>query len=247
MSAPSVQQFEVVANDQIALGAYRLELAGNTVGLTRAGQFVNVEVPGFYLKRPLSICAVQPGRLELIYKVLGEGTAAMTAIRPGTYLEVLSGLGNGFTIESAVAPLVVGGGVGVVPLFALVEELLGAGQRPQVIYGFNTAEEIFLAEQTAALGVPVLVATADGSAGVPGFVTDALSHLQVPPDYFYACGPTPMLRALGENLAIPGQVSMEERMACGFGACVGCVVPTERGMQRVCKEGPVFTREELQW
>lgn len=248
MSAPSVQDFTVLANDPVARGVYRLELAGNTVGLTNAGQFVNVQVPGFYLKRPFSIASVHPGRLQLIYKVLGEGTAELTNVPPGTVLQVLSGLGNGFEIAPALTPVVIGGGVGVVPLYSLVEELLASGQTPQVIYGFNTAEEIFLAEQTAALGVNTLVATVDGTAGVQGFVTDALPHLQYAPDYFYACGPTPMLRALATALPeTPGQFSLEERMGCGFGACVGCAVPTNAGIQRVCKEGPVFTREQLEW
>lgn len=246
MSAPSEQVFEVTANEEIAKRTYRLDLRGDTVGLTTPGQFVNVEVPGFYLRRPLSIYQVDDGHLELIYKVLGEGTDALTHVRVGSQMRVLSGLGNGFTVQEGARPLVVGGGVGVVPLLYLVQALVAAGQEPQVILGFGSADEVFMVDELEDLGVPVLVTTVDGTLGIPGFVTDALAALE-PADYFYTCGPTPMLRALTEATDLPGQFSLEERMACGFGACVGCVVRTRDGMQRVCKEGPVFTREELQW
>lgn len=247
MSAPSEQVFEVAVNQRISRGTYRLELLGNTVGLTTPGQFVNVEVPGFYLRRPLSIYLVGEGRLELIYKVLGEGTEVLTEVAPGTKLRVLSGLGNGFTIHDHVSrPLVIGGGVGVVPLLYLVQELVAAGQKPQVVLGFGSADEVFMVDELEDLGVPVTVTTADGTEGVKGFVTDALPQIE-PADYFYTCGPTPMLQALTAVTDLPGQFSLEERMACGFGACVGCVVQTRDGVQRVCKEGPVFTREELQW
>lgn len=246
MSA-SEQTFEVIANRPIATATYLLELRGDTSGLTRPGQFVNLEVPGFYLRRPLSICTVEGDRLELIYKVLGEGTAALVDVAPGTRLRVLSGLGNGFWVEPSVSrPLVIGGGVGVVPLYYLVQELLRAGQEPRVILGFNSAEEVFLDDRIGAKGVPVVVTTVDGSAGLRGFVTDALDQFPAA-DYFYTCGPTPMLRALVGATDLPGQISLEERMGCGFGACVGCVVDTSVGKQRVCKDGPVFTREELQW
>lgn len=251
MSA-SEQIFEVVANQQIAAATYRLELRGNTVGLDRPGQFVNVEVPGFYLRRPLSICTVtkrdgKDDRLTLIYKVLGEGTREMTTIEPGAHLLVLSGLGNGFWPEPDVCrPLVIGGGVGVVPLYYLVEELVAAGQKPSVILGFNSADEVFLADEIAALGVSVTVTTVDGSRGTRGFVTDALAEYPGA-DYFYACGPTPMLHALVAATDLPGQISVEERMGCGFGACAGCPIDTHEGKKRVCKDGPVFTRKELQW
>lgn len=238
------QLFTVTANDQIARGAYRLQLRGDTAGLENSGQFVNVMIPGFYLRRPLSVCEVQPGQLDLIYKVLGQGTDAMTEIAPGQELTVLSGLGNGFALTEHRNPLVVGGGVGVVPLRALVVELLKAGAQPTVVFGFNTVEEVFLHEETADLGVPVHITTVDGSLGTKGFVTDALPTTV---DYVYACGPDLMLKALAAATDLPGQFSMEERMACGFGGCMGCVVPTATGLQRVCKEGPVFTREELGW
>lgn len=242
----AVQDMLVRANEQIARNTYRLDLVGDTDDSPRAGQFVNVLVPGFYLRRPFSLYQWGPGRLDLIYKVLGEGTAQLTQIRPGETLSVLTGLGNGFTAAAAARPLVVGGGVGVVPLLALVQLLQEAEQEPEVILGFRSADEVFLAEEMRRRGVRVRVTTEDGSAGRKGFVTAALEDVSER-DYLYACGPTPMLRALAEAVSLPAQFSLEERMACGFGACVGCVVPTSAGPQRVCKEGPVFTREELQW
>ncbi len=238
--------FTVVENRELAQDTYLLSLAGDTSALAAPGQFVNLEIPGYYLRRPLSVFDWAPGRLDLIYKVLGEGTRDLVQVRVGTTLSVLSGLGNGFHAAPAQHPLIVGGGVGVVPLWALARTLIEEGQSPTVIYGFNSAAEVILVEETEALGARVLVTTADGSVGTAGFVTAALD--QVPTaDYLYACGPTPMLRALTAATALPGQFSLEERMACGFGACVGCVVSTRSGMSRVCKEGPVFTREELQW
>lgn len=249
----SQQVFQVMDNRLIAANTYRLELLGNITGLVSPGQFVELEVPGFYLKRPLSVCEVIPGpegdeegTLVLIYKVLGEGTKRLAEVTPGVKLTAVSGLGNGFWVpEEATQPLVVGGGVGVVPLRALVVELLNQGRKPQVIYGFNQVDEVFLAQETAGLGVDVTVTTVDGSAGTKGFVTDALAQLAAPIDYVYACGPNLMLDALIAAIDIPGQFSTEQRMACGFGACMGCVVETTTGFQRVCKEGPVFTRAEL--
>ncbi|MSS84428.1 dihydroorotate dehydrogenase electron transfer subunit [Actinomycetaceae bacterium WB03_NA08] len=242
MSADRI--FEVAHNDPIARDTYVLTLNGDTSDLTTPGQFVNVEVPGFYLRRPLSVADWSAGELQLIYKVLGQGTAAMTRMSPGDQTRIISGLGNGFEITEAEAPLIVGGGVGVAPLFALARELLSRGQSPQVVLGFNSADEVFSAESIRELGASVAIATVDGSEGTAGFVTDALPSRF---DYFYACGPTPMLKALASATEQPGQFSLEERMACGFGACMGCVTNTVDGNQRVCKEGPVFSREELAW
>lgn len=238
------QVFTVSSNEAIAKDTYLLRLLGDVQDLTLPGQFVNVEIPGFYLRRPLSIYRVLPGELQLIYKVLGEGTASMVSLTPGANLSVITGLGNGFTPAATQNPVIVGGGVGVVPLRFLAESMLERGMSPNVVLGFNTASEVFLEKELKDLGLKVTVATVDGSYGVPGFVTDALPSEA---DYFYACGPTPMLKALLNATQIPGQLSLEERMACGFGACMGCAVPTEEGRQRVCKEGPIFTREELGW
>ncbi len=248
----AVQLFEITENRRIARDTYLLELAGDTAGLTAPGQFVNVTVPGFYLRRPFSVCAWEPGHLTLMYKILGEGTAALTEIPAGHTLEVLSGLGNGFNVPDNVSsPLVVGGGIGVAPMLGLVEELLTRGTEPTVILGFGSADEIALENEIAELGARVLITTVDGSAGTPGFVTDAMRVLSegegVPWDYVYACGPTPMLKAVFTQANAPGQYSMEERMACGFGACMGCVMETKDGLRRICKEGPVFESEDLPW
>ncbi len=288
----SVQLLRVSENRQIARDTYFLELAGDTSDLRSPGQFVNVEVPGFYLRRPLSVCNWKPGQLTLMYKVLGEGTDALTRISVGTELSVLSGLGNGFSLPSGVRrPLVVGGGIGVAPMFALTEFLIEQGVKPTVILGFGSANEVALVEEIEALGIPVTVATVDGSSGVRGFVTDAMAQLYgdfersagsrglrssnvamvvpdwasttetlqrtgtsqetvareagAPWDFVYACGPTPMLQAVFASVEVPGQYSMEERMGCGFGACMGCTLPTTEGLKRICKEGPVFGSEVL--
>ncbi len=241
-----VHGFTVTENTRIAAATWRLTLSGDSSAQQRPGQFVNVEIPGYYLRRPFSVYDWAPGSLQLIYKELGEGSRALTDIAVGTELSVLTGLGNGFNAAAAQRPLIVGGGVGVVPLHALCRELVAAGQEPTVILGFGSAQEVYLAREMEQLGARVLITTADGSQGTAGFVTDAPTDLNGY-DQLYACGPTAMLTALANETTIPAQFSLEERMACGFGACVGCVVPTESGMSRVCKEGPVFTRKELQW
>ncbi len=242
----SLQAFTVTENRRIAAGTWLLNLAGDSAGISRPGQFVNVEIPGFYLRRPFSVYDWSAEGLQLIYKELGQGSRSLTEIQTGSVLSVLSGLGNGFVPADGARPLVVGGGVGVVPLFALTRELIGLGQSPRVVLGFGGADEVYLAEEMAELGAQVSVATVDGSVGVKGFVTDALPS-SGDFDYLYACGPTAMLAALADETDSPAQFSLEERMACGFGACVGCVVSTTSGMSRVCKDGPVFTRKELQW
>lgn len=241
-----VVDFSVVQNRPIARDTWQLSLAGDSSDIRVPGQFVNVEVPGFYLRRPFSVYDWGQERVELIYKELGEGSFALTEARPGATLSVLSGLGNGFTPAAATQPLIAGGGVGVVPLFSLARELIRLGQTPRVILGFGGLDEVYLAEEMEALGAEVIITTVDGSAGTRGLVTDAL-RLAPGFDYLYACGPTAMLKALAAATSVPAQFSLEERMACGFGACVGCVVETASGMSRVCKEGPVFTREELRW
>ncbi len=247
----SVQLFKVRANQQVARATYLLELDGDTTGIDRPGQFVNVEVPGFYLRRPFSVCSWEPGRLTLLYKVLGSGTEELTHVSAGDTLNVLSGLGNGFWLPARVNnPLLVGGGIGVAPMLGLAETLVSEGVTPHVILGFGSADEVALAEELRELGLAVTISTVDGSEGVPGFVTDAMSALQgegASWDYLYACGPTPMLKAVFAAADSPGQYSMEERMACGFGACMGCVTETDSGLQRICKEGPVFESSELPW
>ena len=238
--------FTVKEQTRLTDTVYRLTLTGDTSAITRPGQFVQIQLPGFYLRRPISVCDWDADTLTLIYKVVGEGTKAMTALKPGAELDLLTGLGNGFdTSLCGDKPLLVGGGVGLPPMYGLCKALLREGKHPSVVMGFNTAAEVFLEEEFRTLGVPVVVTTADGSRGVKGFVTAALPELDF--DSTCACGPEPMLKALYSATDKPGQYSFEARMACGFGACMGCTIETAGGPRRVCKDGPVFRKEELAW
>ena len=235
--------FTIVENQALTSSVYSMVLEGDTSEIKNPGQFVEVSIPGRFLRRPISVCRWAEGRLTLIYKVVGQGTADLSAMAPGQTLDLLTGLGNGYDLSPAGdTPLLLGGGVGVPPLFGLCEALVAQGKRPHVILGFNTKEEIFYEAEFQALRVPVTVTTADGSYGIKGFVTDAMD---LPYTYFYACGPLPMLRAMDRAAKTPGQFSMEERMGCGFGACMGCTIQTKAGPRRVCKDGPVFYREEV--
>ena len=227
---------------------YCMVLQGDTQYITHPGQFVEVELPGLYLRRPISVCDWDETTLTLIYKVVGQGTDLMSVLCEGTELDLLTGLGNGFdTSVRTRHPLLVGGGVGVPPLYKLCKQLIAEGKRPTVILGFNTADEAFYFNEFCALGIEVFVSTADGSGGTPGFVTDAMAANNVLYDYVYSCGPLPMLKAVAAMTPTEGQYSFEERMGCGFGACVGCSMMTKNGSKRVCKEGPVFTKEEVIW
>ena len=238
----------VTKNEALTPLIYKMQLAGDVSGVTRAGQFVEIALDGLYLRRPISVCNYDDGELTIIYKVVGKGTDLMSQMAEGTQLDVLTGLGNGFDTEHDCAkPLLVGGGVGVPPLYRLTRDLIARGKEVTVVLGFNTESEIFYAEEFAALGAKVILATADGSVGVKGFVTDAIRESGVEADYFYSCGPLPMLKALCNSLEISGEVSLEERMGCGFGICMGCSILTTKGAKRVCKDGPVFKKEEVIW
>ena len=235
--------FTVVENNALTSSVFEMILEGDTSAIANSGQFVEIALPGRYLRRPISVCHWEENRLTLIYKVVGTGTADLSAMTPGTRLNVLTGLGNGYDLSlSGENPLLLGGGVGVPPMYGLCEALLAQGKHPQVVLGFNTRDEVFYEEAFRALGVPVTVCTVDGSYGKKGFVTDAMN---VPYSYFYTCGPLPMLRAIDKTAQTSGQFSLEERMGCGFGACMGCTIQTKAGPRRVCKDGPVFKREEV--
>ena len=235
--------FEIKTNEQIAKNVYRMQLAGDTEGIL-PGQFVNIRVEGQFLRRPISVCNINNGVLTIIYKVVGVGTEAMSHLPIGTQLDVLTVLGNGYDLSKAGdKPLLVGGGVGVPPMYMLARQLREAGKAVRVILGFNTKDEVFYEEEFRALGCDVTVTTVDGSHGVKGFVTNALDGQQ---SYYYTCGPLPMIKALLQAAGTHGEVSMEERMGCGFGACMGCTIQTTQGPKRVCKEGPVFPANELQ-
>lgn len=238
-------QYQIIENTPIAPGVFLLDLAGDTSMVKAPGQFAQLQLPGFYLRRPISLCDWDENGMTLIYKAVGQGTDALSRMETGDTLDILNGLGNGYDVNACgKRPLVIGGGVGIPPLYALTKALLAAGKQPTMILGFNKAEEIFLLDSFEDLDVPVLLTTVDGSAGQKGFVTDALPETC---DSFFACGPLPMLKAVYQKCDAPGQLSLEERMGCGFGACMGCTVQTNGGPRRVCKDGPVFRKEELPW
>jgi len=237
--------FEIASNEKIARSVYKMTLFGDTAGIL-CGQFVNIKLEGFYLRRPISVCDSEDGILTLVYKVVGKGTLAMSEMKPGDKLDLLVGLGNGYdTSVSGDRPLLVGGGVGVPPLYKLCKKLISEGKSCSVILGFNTADEVFYEDEFRALGASVTVTTVDGSRGTRGFVTNALSGIDY--TYFYTCGPEPMLKALYNASVTGGQFSFEERMGCGFGACMGCSCKTVTGNKRICKEGPVLTKEDIIW
>ncbi|MCR5745642.1 MAG: dihydroorotate dehydrogenase electron transfer subunit [Bacteroidales bacterium] len=242
------KHYTISANVPVAPQVYRIELTADAAPQLRAGQFVEVAVPGQFLRRPLSVSLSEPGRLTLRYKVVGSGTATLAAMQPGTQLELLTGLGNGFDLDTCDGrALLLGGGIGVAPLHQLCRDLRAAGRQVTAVLGFNTASEILLRDELAALGAEVHVATADGSAGIRGFVTDALQQVTPKFDYYYVCGPMPMMRALYPLLPDGGEFSLEERMGCGTGLCFGCTIPTTEGPRRICHDGPVFKKNLLPW
>ena len=236
--------FTITENTALTATVYKMVLTGDTDGIA-TGQFVNILLDGLYLRRPISVCDCQDDTLTILYKVVGKGTAQMAAMTVGQTLDVLTGLGNGYDLSKAGdKPLLIGGGVGVPPLYMLARLLRAQGKVVSVILGFNTADEVFYEQEFAALGCDVTVTTADGSYGVKGFVTAALPEEY---SYFYTCGPEPMLRAVYAATATSGQFSFEERMGCGFGACMGCSCKTVSGNKRICKEGPVLKKEDIIW
>lgn len=239
--------FKIISNKPLTKCIYEMCLEGNTAAIKNAGQFVNIALDGFYLRRPISVCDFSENFLKIIYKIVGKGTELMAKMQSGEQLEMLTGLGNGFSVNNCQKPLLVGGGVGVPPMYRLAKDLVAQGKQVSVVLGFNTCEEIFYKNEFEALGANVYVATADGSVGTKGFVTDAIAANKIEADYFYACGPLPMLRALYDALDIDGEMSFEERMGCGFGVCMGCSCKTKNGYKRICKEGPVLKKDEIVW
>ena len=239
--------FEIVSNRRLAPNVFEMVLRGDCAAVAAPGQFVNLRLDGFYLRRPISVCNVDGDALTLIYKVVGRGTEAMSRMQPGEKLDALVGLGNGYSLdECGDRPMLIGGGAGVPPMYLLARRLLARGADVTVVLGFNAREEIFYEEEFRALGAKVVVATADGSYGVRGFVTDAMKQLPAP-SAACACGPEPMLKAVYNAADVPGQFSFESRMGCGFGACMGCTCKTKYGAKRICKDGPVLRREEIVW
>ena len=237
--------FEIIENTPLTENVYKMRLSGDTSDITAPGQFINIKLDGLFLRRPISVCDLEGDVVTIIYKVVGKGTQEMSKMKSGT-LDVLTGLGNGYSTEkSGDKPLLLGGGVGVPPLYLLAKKLIKEGKKVSVILGFNTESEVFYKDEFEALGADVTVTTVDGSLGVKGFVTDAAVNMDY--SYFYTCGPEPMLRAIYNNLKTSGQLSFEERMGCGFGACMGCSCKTIAGYKRICKDGPVLEKEEILW
>ncbi|MBR3952098.1 MAG: dihydroorotate dehydrogenase electron transfer subunit [Oscillospiraceae bacterium] len=237
--------FEIKENVPLTKDIMKMVLAGDTSDITRPGQFVNIKLDGLYLRRPISVCDSEEGKLTLIYKVVGKGTEQMRDMKEGT-LDILSSLGNGYDLSlSGEKPLLIGGGVGVPPLYMLAKELRKEGKDVSVILGFNTKDEIFYEEEFKALGCKVFVTTVDGSYGIKGFVTEAMKEIDY--THFFTCGPEPMLKAVWNASKTSGQLSFEERMGCGFGACMGCSCKTLTGFKRICKDGPIMMKEEILW
>ena len=237
--------FEILENTALTKDVFKMVLSGDTSAITASGQFVNIQLEGLYLRRPISVCDWDETTLTIVYKVVGKGTEAMSKMAPGVKLDVLTGLGNGYDLTKAGAnPVLLGGGVGVPPMYGCAKRLVAMGIKPTVILGFNVKDEIFYEEEFKALGCRTIVTTVDGSYGVKGFVTNALPENYT---HFYTCGPEPMLKAVYKATNTSGQMSFEERMGCGFGACMGCSCKTLTGYKRICKDGPVMMKEEILW
>ncbi len=236
----------VKTNRLLTKDVYEMTLSGDLSGVTNSGQFVNIKLDGAFLRRPISVCDYSAESLLIIYKVVGKGTEIMSGFTGGEKLSVLTGLGNGYDLSlSGDKPLLIGGGVGVPPMYNLAKKLIEQGKKPTVVLGFNKADEVFYEKEFKALGASVKIATADGSYGVKGFVTDAMQGVDY--TYFYACGPMPMFRAIEKVALSDGEYSFEERMGCGFGACMGCSCKTLTGNKRICVDGPVMKRGEIIW
>ena len=236
---------EIKENILLADNVYRMILAGDLSDITKPGQFVNVKLDGLYLRRPISVCDVVGNELTIIYKVVGKGTEQMSEMKSGK-LDVLVGLGNGYNLHAkSNSPLLIGGGVGVPPMYLLAKELIKQGKTVSVILGFNTKNEIFYKKEFENIGAKTMVTTVDGSFGIKGYVTDAMRNVDY--DYFYTCGPEPMLKAVYKESKTGGEFSFEEKMGCGFGACMGCTCKTKYGNKRICKDGPVLLKEEIIW
>lgn len=235
----------VKENTALTENVFKMKLEGDCSAITAPGQFVNIKIDGLYLRRPISVCDVENATLTIIYKVVGKGTEIMSKMGDGTVLDVLTGLGNGYDLAlCGDTPLLLGGGVGVPPMYMLAKELIKRGKKVSVVLGFNTKSEVFYEKEFSALGCDTFVTTVDGSYGVKGFVTDAMPENY---SHFCCCGPEPMLKAVYKNSKTSGQFSFEERMGCGFGACMGCSCKTVTGYKRICKDGPVMKKEEILW
>ena len=240
-------KYKIKSNQQIAKNVYEMVLEGDTTYIVRPGQFINIELDGCYLRRPISVCDYDEQTITIIYKVVGNGTEKMATFEEGQILDILTGLGNGFEIKrSGEKPLLIGGGVGTPPMYNLCKKLVEQGKNPIVVLGFGNVDDVFYEEKFKEMGVEIHISTVDGSYGVKGFVTDIVKDLK-DYTYYYTCGPKNMLKAVYDTATTDGELSFEEKMGCGFGACMGCTCETTKGNKRICKEGPVLKKEEIIW
>lgn len=240
-------KYKIKSNKKIAKNVYEMILEGDTTYIVRPGQFINIELEGCYLRRPISVCDYDATTIKIIYKVVGKGTRKMSELKEREILDILTGLGNGFEVKrSGERPLLIGGGVGTPPMYNLCKKLIEQGKQPTVILGFGATDEIFYEEEFKKIGAEVYISTVDGSYGTKGFVTDVVKELK-DYTYYYACGPKNMLKAVYDTATSDGELSFEEKMGCGFGACMGCTCKTQKGNKRICKDGPVLRKEEIIW
>ena len=240
--------FTTLGVEKIAKNTYDIRLSGDTQGMEHPGRFVNIAISGLYLRRPISVCDVEKDCLRLIFKAVGKGTEVLANAKKGDAFDILTDLGNGYDVEKCGdSPLLIGGGAGLPPMFLLAKTLIARGEKVSVVAGFNSADEIFLVDELKALGADVYVCTADGSVGIKGFVTSAMEELSGKYSHVFTCGPEPMLKAVWKTCETDGQFSFEERMGCGFGACMGCTCETITGYKRICREGPVLGKGEIKW
>lgn len=238
--------YKITENVEIAKSIFKMIVVGDTSEVKKPGQFINIKIDNLFLRRPISVCDYDEKSITIIYKVVGEGTEKMSSLKRGELLDILTGLGNGYDVsKSGKYPLLIGGGVGIPPLYKLCKVLVSQGKNIQVVLGFNTKEEVFYGEEFKSLGAKVYMCTVDGSYEKKGFVTDVIKDLNY--TYFYTCGPIPMFKAIEKIAKTSGQYSFEERMGCGFGACMGCSCKTKFGNKRICREGPILEREEIIW
>ena len=238
-------KYIILSNEALTDDVYKMVLGGDTQYITAPGQFITIQLDGKFLRRPISVCDYDDESITIIYKVVGDGTQQMKNLVAGEFLDLLTGLGNGYDISKSTKPLLIGGGVGVPPMYNLAKKLIKAGQEVSVVLGFNTKQEVFYEAEFKDLGCTTYITTVDGSYGIKGFVTDAIKGIDY--DYFYTCGPLPMFKAVYNATETSGQFSFEERMGCGFGACMGCSCKTKYGNKRICKDGPVLVKEEIIW
>ncbi|MCR5787205.1 MAG: dihydroorotate dehydrogenase electron transfer subunit [Acholeplasmatales bacterium] len=234
---------KVLENKQINNDIYLIKLEGDTSEIKNSGEFAELKLDNYYLRRPLSIHDYDSKTVSFLYKVLGHGTRDLTRYKKGDVINTILGLGNGFNDLNAISPLLIGGGIGMAPLLNLAKRFNEKNIRPNILLGFKNINEVCYVEEFKKYG-DVYVTTDDGSFGYCGNPVSFLQNNNLKFDKYYACGPLVMLKYLTKYSTL-GYVSLEARMGCGIGACMGCSIETKNGIKRVCKEGPVFDADEV--